>query len=169
MISDFVALIWVVAAGAAVGLVFDFYRSLRKRLGWGKFLTVVGDLIFSAVALYLLFRFFLKANHLDFRFYIVWGSALGLFLYSRILSPVVVWLLFKCYWLIERFMGLILSLLSIPIKIVRALMGPPYAILRWFSLLLFRINEALWGESLVKIRKKAINFWNRLFPPRTNG
>lgn len=132
-------------------------------------MTIVGDLIFSAVALFLLFKFFLKANHLDFRFYIVWGSVLGLFLYTRILSKIALWVFFKCYWLVERFMWVILSILKIPVKVLITLMRPPYAILRWFSLLVFRVAEALLGEPVVRARKKFINFWDRLFPPRTNG
>ncbi|WP_035242938.1 spore cortex biosynthesis protein YabQ [Desulfitobacterium hafniense] len=167
--SDFEALIWVVAAGAAVGFVFDFYRSLRKWLGWGKVMTVVGDLIFSAVALFLLFKFFLKANHLDFRFYIVWGSVLGLFLYTRILSRITLWLFFKCYRFIEACLGLILLVLKFPFKVLAVLMRPPYAVLRWFSLLVFRIAEAFLGKPLTKTRKTMISFWERLFPPRTNG
>lgn len=168
-ISDFEALIWVVAAGAAVGLVFDFYRSLRKWLDWGRFLTIVGDVLFSIVALFLLYKFFLRANHLDFRFYIVWGSVLGLFLYTRILSKITLWLLFKCYRFLEMSIGLILKVLKIPVKVLILLMGPPYAILRWFSLLVFRIAEALLGEPAIKTRKRVINLWDRFFPPRTNG
>ena len=159
----------MVAAGAAVGFVFDFYRSLRKWLGWGKVLTMAGDLIFSAVALFLLFKFFLKANHLDFRFYIVWGSVLGLFLYTRIFSRIILWIFFKTYHFLEQCLGLILWLLKIPLKVLVILMRPPYTILRWFSLLVFRIAEAFLGEPVVKTRMKVLGFWDRLFPPRTNG
>jgi len=162
-------LIWVVAAGAAVGFVFDFYRSLGKWLGWGKITTIVGDLIFSVVALFLLFKFFLRANHLDFRFYIVWGSVLGLFLYTRIFSKIILWLFFKCYRFIEACAWLILQVLKFPFKVLAVLMVPPYAVLRWFSLLIFRIAEAFFGEPIAKTRKKMINLWDRLFPPRTNG
>jgi spore cortex biosynthesis protein YabQ len=168
-ISEFIALVWVMAAGVAVGIAFDIYRSLRRWLGWGKVLTVVGDLLFSVVALYLLFKFFLRANHLDFRFYIVWGSLLGLILYMRLFSKYILKLLFSFYRFIEISMGLILKILKIPIKVLVILMRPPYAVLRWFSMLVYRIGEAILGEPVHKMRQRMLSLWDKLFPPRTNG
>lgn len=138
-------------------------------MGLGKFATVIGDILFSVISLALLFRFFLRANALDLRFYILWGSVLGLFLYTRILSRATLWLFFKLYRLIEYLIWLIVEGIKIPIKGVILLMRPPYALLRWFSLLVFRILEAFLGEPLWKARKKALSLWDRLFPPRTNG
>jgi len=157
------------AAGVAVGLVYDIYRSLRQWLGWGKVLTIIGDVLFSAVALFLLLKFFLRANHLDFRLYIVWGSLLGLFLYMRTLSKYILSLLFGSYRLLQICLDFILKLLKIPVRVLVVLMGPPYALLRWFSLLLYRIGEALLGEPVQRMRQRMLNFWERLFPPRTNG
>lgn len=163
------ALIWVLLAGVAVGLIFDFYRSLRKWMRWGKFATFTGDILFSVVALVLLFRFFLRANALDLRFYILWGSVLGLFLYTRVLSRVSLWLFFKLYRLIENLVWLILEGFKIPVKGVIFLMRPPYAVLRWFSLLVFRIVETFLAEPMRRTRKRVLRLWDRIFPPRTNG
>jgi hypothetical protein len=162
-------LIWVLLAGAAVGLIFDFYRSLRKWMGWGRFATYSGDILFSLAVLALLFRFFLRANALDLRFYIIWGSVLGLFIYNRIFSRLALWLFFKFFLLIEKILWLIREGVKIPVKGLVLLMRPPYAILRWFSFLVFRIVENFFAEPLITTRKKILNFWNRLFPPRTNG
>jgi spore cortex biosynthesis protein YabQ len=158
-----------VLAGVAVGFLFDFYRSLRKWLGWGKFATYSGDILFSLAALVLFFRFFLRANALDFRFYIIWGSMLGLFIYSRLLSRASIWFLFKVFRLIENIIWLIQEGLKIPVKGIVLLMRPPYAILRWFSLLIFRIAEVFITEPIGRVKKKVANLWDRLFPPRTNG
>jgi len=138
-------------------------------MGWGKFATFIGDLLFSVAALALLFRFFLRANALDLRFYILWGSVLGLFLYMRVLSRATLWLFFKLYLLIENLVWLILEGLKIPVKGIILLMRPPYAFLRWFSLLVFRIVETLLAEPVWRVRKKILSLWDRLFPPRTNG
>lgn len=138
-------------------------------MGWGKFTTFIGDLLFSVAALALLFRFFLRANALDLRFYILWGSVLGLFLYMRVLSRATLWLFFKLYLLIENLAWLILEGLKIPVKGIILLMRPPYAFLRWFSLLVFRIVETLLAEPVWRVRKKILSLWDRLFPPRTNG
>jgi hypothetical protein len=103
------------------------------------------------------------------RFYILWGSILGLFLYTRILSRLTLWLFFKLYQLIESILGLIVMALKIPVKAVILIMRPPYALLRWFSLLLYRISETFLAEPVWKTRKRAHSFWDRLFPPRTKG
>lgn len=168
-ISEFHALFWVVIAGVAVGFLFDFYRSLRKWLGWGKFATTAGDILFSLASLYLLFRFFLKANALDFRFYILWGSVLGLFIYLRLFSKLSLRLFFSIYRLIENIIRLIVEGVKIPIKGLILLMRPPYAVLRWFSLLVFRIAEVFIAEPIIRIKKSLDNVWNRLFPPRNDG
>jgi spore cortex biosynthesis protein YabQ len=159
----------VLLAGIAVGFIFDFYRSLRRWMGWGKIATTLGDILFTGVALILLFRFFLKANALDLRFYILWGSVLGLFLYTRMLSRVALWFFFKLFRLIEKLIWIILEGLKIPVKGVILLMRPPYAFLCWFSLLVYRIVEVFLAEPIRELRKKVFRMWDRIFPPRTKG
>lgn len=136
---------------------------------WGKFATSTGDLLFSVVALVLLFRFFLRANALDLRFYILWGSVLGLFVYTRVLSKASLWLFSKLYRLIENLVWVILEGLKIPVKGLILLMRLPYAVLRWFSLLVFRFVETLLVEPVGRIKKRVLRLWDWLFPPRTNG
>ena len=156
-------------AGAAVGLVFDFYRSFRRWQGWGQVLTFIGDILFSLVALYILFRFFERANALAFRFYIIWGSLLGLVLYLRLLSRFSVRFYFALYRIINYFAELIHRGIKIPIKGLVLIMRPPYALLKWFSILLYRIGGFLLLELIMPINKRLKGWWNRLMPPRTNG
>ncbi|MDP4125436.1 MAG: spore cortex biosynthesis protein YabQ [Bacillota bacterium] len=156
-------------AGSIVGLVFDFYRSFRRWQRWGRVSTFVGDVLFSLVALLILFRFFERANALAFRFYIIWGSLLGLVLYLRILSQYFIRFFFGFYRVITYITGLIHKGMKIPIRGLVFLMRPPYAILHWFSLLVFRIGEYLLLEPILQIVRKLKVWWNSLLPPRTNG
>lgn len=155
-------------AGVIVGFLFDFYRSLRKWLGWGNLATIIGDILFSLASLGLFFRFFLKANALDFRFYMLWGSVLGLFVYFQFLSRIFIWSFFKVFELIETILWLIREGIKIPVKGLILLMRPPYTILRWFSLLIFRILEAFLVDPLEKLKRNILNVWNRFFPPHTH-
>lgn len=159
---------WVIVAGAAVGLVFDFYRSFRRWQGWGQVLTFIGDVLFSLVALFILFRFFERANALAFRFYIIWGSLLGLVLYLRLLSRFSVRFYFGLYRVLNYLAGLIYRGIKIPIRGLVLIMRPPYAILKWFSMLLYRIGELFLLELTMPIKKKLKGWWNSLMPPRTN-
>ncbi|WP_425807863.1 spore cortex biosynthesis protein YabQ [Desulfitobacterium sp. Sab5] len=167
--SEFQAFFWVVMAGVVVGIFFDFYRSLRHWLKWGRISTWAGDLLFSLAALFILFRFFLRANALDFRIYILWGSVLGLFLYLRFLSKLIIKMYLRLFYMISYFFWLLKEGAKIPIRGVFVLMRPPYALLRWFSFLIYRILEAFLAQPLKQIYLKAIFFWERLFPPRTKG
>jgi len=163
-----VTFFWVVVAGAAVGLVFDFYRSFRRWQGWGQALTFIGDVLFSIIALYILFRFFERANALALRFYIIWGSLLGLVLYLRLLSRFVLRFYFGLYRVINYLTKLIHRGINIPIRGLVLMMQPPYAILKWFSMLVYRIGELLLVEPITHIQGKLKGWWNRLVPPRNN-
>lgn len=168
-ISEFQAFFWVVMAGVAVGVLFDFYRSLRYYLKWGRVTTLAGDLLFSLIALVILFYFFQRANALDFRIYILWGSVLGIFLYLRFLSRGLVKLYLQFFRLISYLLWLLQEGLKIPIRGVYILMRPPYALMRWFSFLIFRILEELLARPLRRTKVRFFNLWKRLFPPRTKG
>lgn len=156
-------------SGVVVGVLFDFYRSLRRWLGWGRVATWGGDLIFSLASLVILFRFFQRANALDFRIYILWGSVLGLIAYLRLVSKVMVKMYFQLYRFISYLIWLIGEGLKIPIRGIFFLMRPPYALLRWFSLLIFRMLESLLSNPLRQMKIKLANWGKFLFPPRTKG
>lgn len=156
-------------AGATVGLIFDFYRSFRRWQGWGRVLTIIGDIVFSLVALIILFQFFERANALAFRFYIIWGSLLGLILYLRLLSRLSLRILFKLYRVITYLEKLIHRGIKVPIRGLILIMRPPYAVLHWFSLLLYRIGELILVEPIMCIKRRGKMWWNRILPPRTNG
>jgi len=152
-----------------VGLVFDFYRSFRSWQGWGQALTFVGDVLFSLVALFILFRFFERANALAFRFYIIWGSLLGLVLYLKVLSRFSVRCFFRFYRIVMYLADLIHKGIKIPIRGLVLIMRPPYAILHWFSLLLYRISELILVEPISRIKRRGKEWWNNLIPPKING
>jgi len=164
-----VTFFWVIVAGAAVGLVFDFYRTFRHWQDLGRALTFVGDVLFSLVALLILFRFFERANALAFRFYIIWGSLLGLVLYLKLLSRFSVRCFFGFYRVIKYLADLIHMGLQIPVRGLILIMRPPYAILLWFSLLLYRIGELILLAPISRINRRVKEWWNRLGPPKING
>jgi hypothetical protein len=151
-----------------VGIIFDFYRSFRRWQGWGQALTFLGDLFFSMVALFILFCFFEKANALAFRFYIIWGSLLGLFLYLRLFSRFFLRFYFGFYRVIKYLLGLIHRGIKIPISGLVFIMRPPYAILRWFSMLTYRIGEFIILELRRYFNKRFKSWWNSMVPPKSD-
>lgn len=165
MNTELRALIWVVLAGMAVGLTFDVYRAVRRHMRWGTIMTWIGDILFSLFALALLIFFFLKANALDFRFYIFWGSLLGLFLYLGVFSKIVIKTLLQLFRFLSRIWHGLIQILGIPVKFLAWIMHFPYGILRWGSMLLYRMGEAFWGDGVRKAMRGVRVWWAKLFPP----
>jgi hypothetical protein len=122
--------------------------------------------LFSIVALYILFRFFEKANALALRFYIIWGSLLGLVLYLRLLSRFSVRCFLGLYQVLMYLADLIHRGLKIPIRGLVLVMRPPYAVLLWLSLLLYRIGELILFEPILQMKKRMIEWQNRHLPPK---
>lgn len=147
-------------------MVFDLYRSFRYWQGWGRIFTFVGDVLFSLVALYILFCFFEKANALAFRFYIIWGSLLGLVLYLKLLSRFSVRCFLKFYQIIVYLIDLIHRGIEFPIRGLIFLMRPPYAILLWLSMLLYRIGELILLEPIFRMKERIREWRNYLLPPK---
>ncbi|MHB8073404.1 spore cortex biosynthesis protein YabQ [Desulfosporosinus fructosivorans] len=160
---------WVIVSGAAVGLIFDFYRSFRRWQGWGQVLTFIGDVLFSLVALFILFRFFERANALAFRFYIIWGCLLGLVLYLRLLSRFSLRFFFGIYRVMTYLAGIIHRGIMIPIRGIVLIMRPPYAILKWFSMLVYRIGEIFFLDVIINTKERLKRWWNSRIPPRIDG
>jgi len=157
-INELGVLILVTLSGMVVGVFFDLYRIVRWQLGLNKFLTFIGDILFSCAAVIIIFYFGQKANYLEFRFYLFLCSLLGLLLYLRILSPLVKKLIIyiiKGLVVLKNIWQKIITLFFIGIaRLLTLLMSVPYGLLRWFGLLLFRIMEALWLELKSSIKLK---------------
>lgn len=151
-------------AGGAVGLLFDIYRSFRSWNKPGSLMTFIGDIFFSLGALILLLYFLNKANDLAFRFYILWGSLLGLFIYLRLLSPVILKILFKLHKLLRLLAKGLINILRIPWRGLILVVHPFYEVLRWAGLLLYRMGEALIIPPLIRANKNIIKILKRIFP-----
>mgnify|MGYP002407748843 CR=1 FL=1 len=141
-----------------MGFYFDFYRTVRWYIGLNRVLTFIGDLAFSFIALLLIYYFAQKANYLELRFYLFGGTLLGLLIYLRFFSPASKKLFRKILKLLTGYKNLVVGLIAIFFKgiarILTLLMSIPYGLLCWFSLLIFRMGEALGKESVTKVKAR---------------
>lgn len=141
-----------------MGVCFDFYRILRWRIGLNRFLTFLGDLLFSLLALFIIFAFAQKANYLELRFYLFGGSLLGLLLYLKFVSKITKTIINGIISFIvgtrNFILGMIAAFCRSSIDFLTLLMSIPYGLLRWLSILLYRIGEAFGKESITKIKNR---------------
>jgi len=151
-------LLIIILSGVFVGFCFDFYRIVRWQMGWNKFWTLLGDLLFSFIALFVIYYFAQKANFLELRFYLFGGSLLGLILYLRFLSPASKQLFGVLLSIVNGLKNVILRIWRTFFKgavyLLTTLMRIPYAILCWFALLIFRLGEALGKESMTNVKRR---------------
>ncbi len=162
-------MVWILAAGGLIGFVFDWYRTFRRWRRWGPVLTFVGDIAFSLLALSVLIVCLQRANFLAFRVYAFVGVLLGLLIYGRLLSGMVTGSVLRVYRLLEWLIEWMVQGVKAGLCLLTALMQPFYAVLRWASLLFYRMGEAILWERARTRQQKAEAWWNRHFPPRTNG
>ncbi|MGE5506977.1 MAG: spore cortex biosynthesis protein YabQ [Chitinophagales bacterium] len=95
----------VVGLGALLGLLFDVYRVLRGRLRPGRKATLLGDLLFWAVATVLTFGALLAGNWGEIRLYVWLGCLLGACLYHLWLSRLVIRALVELWTLVAGALG----------------------------------------------------------------
>lgn len=145
--SEFSVFILITLSGIFVGFCFDIYRIIRWQLGLNRVLTFIGDLLFSFIAILIIFYFAQKANYLEMRFYLFGGALLGLLIYLQFWSSASK-KLFKAVLRVitnlkNLLVGIILFICKSLVRFLTLLMSVPYGLLRWFALLLFRMGEAL--------------------------
>lgn len=78
-----------VLLGAALGIIYDLLRAVRREIRAGTGVTAVCDSLFWVVALAALFVFVLTAAAGEGRGYILLGAAIGAALYFLTVSPPV--------------------------------------------------------------------------------
>jgi spore cortex biosynthesis protein YabQ len=143
--ADLIAMGFLLAGGGLSGLLFDFYRMLRRQGRWNRAATFCGDLFFSAVVLGVLLFCFRKANFMEFRAYLFIASLAGLALYMVVFSPRVKVFFAHFFSATYRIGDMLMSrgrtVLGAIIIICRLMLAIPYGILRWFGLLIYRFGE----------------------------
>ncbi|MCL1790960.1 MAG: spore cortex biosynthesis protein YabQ [Peptococcaceae bacterium] len=147
MKADLMMLGLLLLGGAFSGLLFDFYRMLRREGHWRRMATFAGDLLFSLAVLGILVLVFRKVNYLELRFYPFLASLAGLALYFAVLSSAFRKIFAKLFDALQRLGGILSrwtrACFRSLVYACRAILAIPYGILRWIGLLVFRILEAM--------------------------
>ncbi|MDR1639395.1 MAG: spore cortex biosynthesis protein YabQ [Clostridiales bacterium] len=117
--------IWTVAIGAAAGVVFDFFRLIRKTFKHPDFLTQLEDFAYWLTVCVLAFYFILHKNGGEVRIYSIIGIFVGMGLYFATLSILVMKITTAAIELIKRVIVKTIQLLLIPVKLFIKLLGYP--------------------------------------------
>lgn len=140
--------------GAAIGLLFDIFRILRKSFKTSDIITTIEDILFwiitGIIILYSIFVF----NDGEIRFFMFIGIFLGVMLYMLLLSCYIIKISVGIIAIIKRIVGFIFKILIFPIraiyKIIKNILKKP--ILFCFINLKKTIRQI--GTKISKIRNK---------------
>ncbi|GGG07964.1 hypothetical protein GCM10010912_60720 [Paenibacillus albidus] len=86
---QWITLLYMILAGAAMGLAYDSYRVLSLRLRFPKWLNAALDVLYWLWAALLVFRMLYAGNQGQLRFYAFLGLFLGVWIYFLIFSVTV--------------------------------------------------------------------------------
>lgn len=99
--------------GMIIGLIFDFFRLLRKIFNHKNKFVYIEDILFWLISTFISFYILLHKNNLEFRFYLLLGILLGLVFYFLCISHIVVTIILK-----------IIEFLAKPILFISKLLSP---------------------------------------------
>ncbi len=104
--------------GILIGVLFDFFRIIRKSFKTSDSITIIQDVIFwllaSCLFVYTLFKF----NNGEIRSYVLFGIGLGIILYLLLFSKIFIKVNVKLLLFFKRIVYLILRIIFYPIKIL---------------------------------------------------
>lgn len=109
--------------GIIIGLIFDFFKVLRKSFKTKDIITFVEDLLFLFLTGSLIIFGIIKINSGEVRFYLFLGMFFGILIYSLTISKLYVIILYEfvriCKKIIAFFVKIFLSILQMFKKIVK--------------------------------------------------
>jgi len=121
-----------VAAGFAIGFVYDIFRIVRKTVPHSHLMVQVEDVLYWVAVSLLMFYFMLHRNYGEIRFFSIAGAALGMILYFYSVSVIVMKVSVVVIGFIQKVILAVVGILLVPFKWLINIMGPPCRwLLRW--------------------------------------
>lgn len=88
--NQFLLFLIYLISGILIGVVFDFFRSLRKSIKTSNLFTYIEDILFWVIASSIIILTILKYNYGELRLYIFLGIGVGLTIYFITLSKLLI-------------------------------------------------------------------------------
>lgn len=112
--------------GVAIGVLFDFFRILRRTIKTANIITYIEDILFWVLTGILILYNIWYFNNGEIRVYMFLGIILGVLIYMSTLSNIVV-------KLFTRILGTIIKVLELPFKTIIAVFRKIITIILSFS------------------------------------
>ncbi len=136
--------------GFAMGIFYDFFKILRKKINHADFITQVEDVLYWLITSFAMFYLVLNKTQGEFRGFYILGALLGLVLYSVTISELFVKLMLSVISFLEK---IILSVLKLLLSVVNLLLFPFKLLLK----LLGKLLEKPW-KAFKKLLQKIFRY-----------
>lgn len=130
--------------GIIIGILFDFFRILRKTFKTTDFVTYIEDLLFWILTGFSIIYFICTFNNGEIRLFMILGIALGILAYMFILSSYFIKINVIIINFLKKIIGKIFKIIFIPLKFIKKLFFKPISFV------------------FINIRKTFANLYNKI-------
>ena len=158
IISQMYLFLIFVANGILIGILFDFFRILRKSFKTKDIITYIEDLLFWILAGTSILYFIFVYNNGEIRLFMFLGIAIGLVLYMLIFSSLFIKINVSIITFLKNIFIKIFTIILIPFKFLKKMFFKPIS----FIFINIRKNFTNIYNNFNKISKKHKNFENNV-------
>lgn len=105
--------------GLIIGIIFDFFRGIRKNFKSSDFMTLIEDIVFLGLTSFLIIFSIIRINGGEVRFYLFLAIFFGILLYSLTISNLCVIIFSVIVRICKKMLQIPLHLLKIIVKFVK--------------------------------------------------
>ena len=151
MIMNQVYLFFIfIANGVLIGILFDFFRILRKSFKTSDILTYIEDFLFWILTGFSILYFMFVFNNGEIRLFMFLGIAVGITLYMLIFSSFLIKINVTIITSLKKIISKIVGIILIPFKFIKRLFFKPIS----FIFINIRKSSTNLYNNFMKITKK---------------
>ena len=158
IISQVYLFLIFIVNGILIGILFDFFRILRKSFKTKDIITYIEDLLFWILAGTSILYFIFVYNNGEIRLFMFLGIAIGLVLYMLIFSSLFIKINVSIITFLKNIFIKIFTIILIPFKFLKKMFFKPIS----FIFINIRKNFTNIYNNFNKISKKHKNFENNV-------
>jgi len=147
--------------GVLIGILFDFFRILRKSFKTADFITYLQDITFWILTGILTLYFIFIYNNGEIRLYVFLGIILGILLYMLTISKYIIKFSVKAITFIKNIIGKIIQILNYPFtfigKIIKKILFRPISFICINLRTIFTKNKIKLNNYIKKLHKPTKN------------
>lgn len=151
MIMNQVYLFFIfIANGVLIGILFDFFRILRKSFKTSDIVTYIEDFLFWILTGFSILYFMFVFNNGEIRLFMFLGIAVGITLYMLIFSSFLIKINVTIITSLKKVISKIVGIILIPFKFIKRLFFKPIS----FIFINIRKSSTNLYNNFIKITKK---------------